>query len=229
MNWKWPWNYEHKNEEPDGFKIANMVAITMNDLFQNPQNPPLAILAILLINKDCKSGCPHYEWGGSKTSLPPTVWSHTETIYIFNWDHLYFNIIASLQLLNPRLPHPTLSSDPHQHHHRFCLIFKYKKAIIDVSMFTAPMFQCCSFSFPTFCCLQQQSTCYCLPSKKEENPNKDFMRSASWKRMIKKWTQIKFSNKDLTQWNLIIIIMCNNLPFFAVSTGPGKPRGKLAS
>ena len=59
-----------------------MAAITMNDLFQNPQNPPLAILAILLINKDCKSGCPHYEWGGSKTSLPPTVWSHTETIYI---------------------------------------------------------------------------------------------------------------------------------------------------
>ena len=76
-----------------------MAAITMNDLFQNPQNPPLAIL---LINKDCKSGCPHYEWGGSKTSLPPTVWSHTETIYIFNRDHLYFNIIASLQLLNPR-------------------------------------------------------------------------------------------------------------------------------
>ena len=52
-------------------------------------------------------------------------------------------------------------------------------------MFTAPMFQCCSFSFPTFCCLQQQSTCYCLPSKKEENPNKDFMRSASWKRIIR--------------------------------------------
>ena len=52
------------------------------------------------------------------------------------------------------------------------------------------------------------------------------MRSACWKRMIKKCTQIIFANKDLTQWNLIIIIMCNNLPFFAVSTGPGKPRGK---
>ena len=33
-------------------------------------------------DQNCKYGCPEYEWGGSKTSLPPTVWSHTETIYI---------------------------------------------------------------------------------------------------------------------------------------------------